>query len=68
MEKNEGLSFLGTNAKDEGLRSKKRRGFAIASVDKFFSSLNSQQKVGSKTLQKKPNRHDFLSFPCQDNN
>jgi len=30
-EKNEGLSFLGTNGKDEGLRSKKSRGFAIAS-------------------------------------
>ena len=29
-EKNEGSSFLGTKAKDEGLRSKKRRGFAIA--------------------------------------
>jgi len=37
MKKNEGLSFLGTNGKDEGLRSKKRRGFAIANTANLFS-------------------------------
>ena len=33
MKKNEGSSFFGTKAKDEGLRSKKRRSFAIANSE-----------------------------------
>jgi len=39
MKKNEGSSFFGTKEKDEDLRSKKRRSFAIANWELFYFTL-----------------------------